>query len=168
MVIRPFLRYAALYALVEMAAVVLLVWAFGVGWALLILAGVFLAGVVLAGSQLKAQLVALRRSRVAPRTAAADGALVSLGAVLVLLPGVVSTAAGVLMLAPPTRGAMRPLAAGLITRGVSRRMAAMDAVMFSAAPYAAQYPGAGRGDYIDGEVIDGEVIDGEVDHRALP
>ncbi len=167
MVIRPVLRYAVLYALVEIAAVVLLVWAFGLGWALLILAGVFLTGIALAGSQLKAQLAALRSNRVAPRTAAADGALVSLGAVLVLLPGVVSTAAGVLMLAPPTRGAMRPLAAGLITRGVTRRMATIDAAMFAAAPYGAEYP-AGRGDYIDGEVIDGDVVYGEVDHRALP
>lgn len=162
MVIRPFLRYAALYALVEIAAIVALVWAFGVGWALVILAGAFVAGVALAGSQLKAQLIALRSSRVAPRTAAADGALVSLGAVLVLLPGVVSTAVGVLMLAPPTRGAMRPLAAGLITRGVTHRIATIDAAMFAARPYGAEYP-AGRGDYIDGEVIDGEV-----DHRALP
>ena len=167
MLLRPVLRYAALYALVEIAAMVLLVRAFGVGWSLVILAGVFVIGVALAGSQLKAQLAALRSRRVAPGTAAADGALVSLGAALVLLPGVVSTAAGVLMLAPPTRGAMRPLAAGLITRGVSRRMATIDAAMFAARPYG-RGDGAGRGDYIDGEVIDGEVVDGEVEHRALP
>ena len=60
---RPFLRHparlAALYLLVELAAVVLLVRAVGWGWALLVLAVTFLVGAVLASTQLKGQVAAL-------------------------------------------------------------------------------------------------------------
>ena len=55
------------------------------------------------------------------------------------------------MLAPPTRGAMRPLAQMLLTRGLARRFAAVDLTVRST-----------RADVVDGEVIDAEVIDAEV------
>ena len=148
-------RLGALYLLVELAAVVLLIWAFGWGWAILVLIGTFLAGVLLAGTQLKGQLRALRRAGNVSGGAVTDGVLVGLGAFLVVLPGVVSTTAGVLMLAPPTRGAMRPLAANVLTRGIDRRLGATDLSAFRG-------PGGGRGNYIDGEVVDGEVVDGKV------
>lgn len=150
---RQFLRYAALYVLVELAAVALLVWAFGLGSALAVLAAAFLVGAALAASQVRAQVSAVRRN---PRTAAAEGALVGLGAFLVFLPGVVSTAAGALLLAPPTRGAMRPLAAGFLTRGITRRLGTFD--MGTVTPVQ-------RRDYIDGVVVD--VVDGEVNLPAL-
>jgi len=156
---RSFLRYparlGALYLLMELVAVVLLVRAFGWGWALLVLVATFLAGVLLAGTQLKGQLRALRGGNIS-RGTVTDGALVGLGAVLVLVPGVVSTAAGALMLAPPTRGAMRPLAETLLTRGIDRRLGAVDLAAFRG-------PGTVRGDYIDGQVIDGEVVADESD-----
>lgn len=144
--IRPLLRYAALYAAVELAAVVLLAWAVGLGWTLVLLAATFMVGVVLAASQLKGQVGSIRRARVNPQAAMADGALVGLGSFLVFLPGLVSTAAGALMLAPPTRAAMRPLAATVLSRGVLRGVGALnlDQVVNNR---------AGRGDYIDGEVI---------------
>ena len=148
-------RVAALYLLVELAASVLLIWAFGWGWAILVLIGTFLAGVLLAGTQLKGQLRALRRAESVSGGAVTDGVLVGLGAFLVVLPGVVTTTAGVLMRAPPTRGAMRPLAANVLTRGIDRRLGAADLSAFRG-------PGGGRGDYIDGEVVDGEVVDGWV------
>lgn len=140
---RPLLRYAALYAAVELSAVVLLTWAIGLGWTLVVLAATFMVGVVLAASQLKDQVGALRRGRANPQGAIADGALVGIGSFLVFLPGVVTTAAGALMLAPPTRAAMRPLAAGLISRGVTRGIGAINLDVNR----------VGRGDYIDGEVI---------------
>lgn len=151
---RSISRYAVVYALTELAAVALLLWAFGLGWTFVILAATFMAGVVLAGSQMKNQLAGLRRGRTNPRAAATDGALVGLGTALVFLPGIITTAAGVLMLAPPTRTAMRPVAAALLTRGIARGIGHL-------APSAVQYPvnPARRMDYIDGEVIDGEVID---------
>ena len=151
---RPLLRYparlAALYLLVELAAVVLLVRAFGWGWALLVLFVTFLAGVLLAGTQLKGQLRALRRAGNVSRGVVTDGVLVGLGAFLVVLPGVVTTTAGVLMLAPPSRGAMRPLAETLLTRGIDQRLGAANLSAF-------RNPGAGRGDYLDGEILEGEV-----------
>lgn len=159
---RPLLRYAALYALVEAAAVVLMIWAFGLGWTLVAVAATFMMGVLLAASQVKGQFVAVRRARSNlarsnPQTAVADGVLVGLGSFLVFLPGVVSTAAGALMLAPPTRGAMRPLAATMLTRGVARRMGS-----FTITTNPNTGARAGRGDYVRGDYIDGEVIDGDV------
>lgn len=159
---RPLLRYAALYALVEAAAVVFMIWAFGLGWTLVIVAATFMVGVLLAASQVKGQFVAVRRAgsnraRSNPEAAVADGLLVGLGSFLVFLPGVVSTAAGALMLAPPTRGAMRPLAATMVTRGVVRRMGS-----FTIPPNPGTRARTGRGDYIDGEVVDGDIVDGHV------
>lgn len=167
MQLRPFLRYAGIYVAVELAALALLIWAAGLGWALVVLAATFLGGVLLAASQVKSHVAAVRRSRRNPQGAVADSVLVGLGSLLVFLPGMVSTAAGALMLAPPTRGAMRPLAATMLTRGVTRRIGASG----FAGGFPGGFPGAfaadfttagagrpGRGDYIDGEVI-GEVVE---------
>lgn len=152
MVMRPFVRFAALYAVVELAAFGLLVWAFGLGWALLVLAVTFMVGVVLSASQLKGLMgdrrLAMRRARRDPQRAVADGALVGLGSFLVFLPGLVSTAVGALMLAPPTRSAMRPLASTMISRGVLRGARAVN--MEQAVD---RFTGPGRGDVIDGEVL---------------
>ena len=168
-------RYVGLYALVELAALALLIWAIGVGWTLVVVAATFMAGVLLVASQVRGQLAAARRAGTDARAAVTDGVLVALGSFLVFLPGLVSTAAGILMLAPPTRGGMRPLATAMLTRGVSRRLAGLSWTAgtlwtaggpYADSPYADEpfdyrrYPntGAGRGDYIDGEVI-GEVIE---------
>jgi UPF0716 protein FxsA len=148
MVMRPLMRYAGLYAAVELAAVIALTWAIGIGWTLVVLAAAFIVGVVLAAAQLRGQVGAIRRSR-SGSAAVADGVLVALGSLLVFLPGLVSTAAGALMLAPPTRTAMRPLAAALVSRGVLRGMNAINLGQV--------VDRGGRGDYIDGEVIDGPV-----------
>lgn len=144
---RPLLRYAALYALVELAAFALLVWAVGLGWALLVVAATFAVGVLLAASQLKGQIAAVRQARRNPQGAVTDGVLVGFGSALVLLPGIVSTAAGALMLAPPTRSAMRPIAATMLTRGVTRRVGAVNIDQFLR-------PTRFSGDYIDGEVVE--------------
>ena len=78
--------------------------------------------VALAGSQVKRQLALLQRTRTNPQGAVADGMLVALGTFLVFIPGLVTTALGALMLMPPSRGAMRPLAGMLLTRGIARRV----------------------------------------------
>jgi UPF0716 protein FxsA len=100
------------------------------------------------------QLAGLRRAQRRPEQAVTDGLLVGVGSTLVLVPGLVSSALGGLMLAPPTRGAMRPVAQALLTRGMARRFAAFDVTVRSR-----------RADFIDGEVIDtdnfGEVIDAD-------
>jgi UPF0716 protein FxsA len=148
MVFRPLMRYGALYLVLELAVVVLLVWALGFGWALLALAGIYLGGLLLAGSAVRGQIARLRRPGVDPRAAATDGALVGAGTALALAPGVVSTVAGALMLAGPTRSAMRPLAVAILTRGIVRRGF------------------TGRVGFHDGKIVDGmtygEVIDADV------
>lgn len=147
---RPFARYVTLYAVVELTALALMIWAFGLGWALLIMAVAFMVGVVLAAAGLKGQVAAVRRARRDPHAAVAEGALVGVGSFLVFLPGVVSTAVGALILAPPTRSAMRPMATALVTRGVMRSMRAVNLDQFNR-PL--------RRDYIDGEVLDDAATD---------
>ena len=149
MVMRTFL----VYALVELAVLAALAWSIGLGWTLVALLATSLVGVALAGSQLKRQLSRLRRTRGNSQGAAADGALVALGTVLVFVPGLVTTALGSLMLMPPTRSAVRPLAGMLLTRGIARRVGMANLVNLTEP---GRYPG--RGDYIDGEVIDEQVF----------
>ena len=169
MVIRPLLRYTALYVAVELTAVALLIWAIGLGWTMVVLAVAFLVGLVLAASQVKGQVGALRTAR-GNKGTVTDGVLVGLGSFLVFVPGVVTTAAGALMLAPPTRAAMRPLAATLLGRGVLRGISALNlgpmtnlgAFANGAFTTADPTSRVGRGDYIDGEVI------GEPVHRSAP
>lgn len=143
-------RYIALYALLELTAFALLVWAFGLGWTVLIMAVVFLVGMLLAASGLKDQVGAVRRARRNPHAAVTDGVLVGLGSFLVFLPGIVSTAVGALMLARTTRTAMRPVAATMVSRGVMRGARAVNLEQI-VDKYAGNRPV--RGDYIDGEVL---------------
>ena len=147
MVMRTFL----VYALVELAVLAALTWSVGLGWTLLILLAASVIGVALAGSQVKRQILRLQRSRTDAQGAVADGMLVALGTVLVFIPGLVSTALGALMLLPPTRSVVRPVAGMLLTRGIARRVSVVNLT-------APGYPG--RGDYIDGEVVDEPVYRG--------
>ena len=149
MVMRMFL----LYVLVEMAVVVGLTAAIGFGWTVLALIGTFLLGVVLAGSQLRRQLAKLQQGMKDPQGAITDSALVALGSVLVFVPGLVTTVAGLLMLAPPTRAAMRPLAGLVAARGLARQVTVVNlgGMPNSGMPH---HRAPGRGQYIDGEVVD--------------
>jgi UPF0716 protein FxsA len=148
MVMRTFF----LYAVVELAVLAALTWSLGIGWTLLILLATSVVGVALAGSQVKRQILNLQRSRTAPQGAVADSMLVALGTVLMFIPGIVTTALGALMLLPPTRSVVRPLAAMVLTRGLARRVSVINLT-------APGHPV--RGDYIDGEVVD-ERVDGPV------
>ena len=145
MVMRTFL----LYAVVELAVLAALTWSVGIGWTLLILLASSVIGVALAGSQVKKQILKLQRTRTDPQGTVADSMLVALGTVLMFIPGIVSTAIGALMLLPPTRSVVRPLAGMVLTRGIARRVTVINLT----AP--AGYPG--RGDYIDGEIVEDQV-----------
>jgi UPF0716 protein FxsA len=99
---------------------------------------------------------------------ATDGALVALGSVLVVVPGLVSTTAGLLLLLPPTRAVARPVLTAMAVRGIGRRAPLITVTTVGADRYAsAARP---RPDYIDGEVLDvTDVTDvTEVDPPALP
>jgi len=159
MVMRTFFAYV----LVELAVLVALTWFLGFGWMLLILLATSVVGVALAGSQVKKQILRLQQTRTDPQAAVADGMLVALGTVLVFIPGLVTTALGALMLLPPTRTVVRPVAGMLLTRGIARRVTVVNLTG----------PGQpGRGDYIDGEVVEeqvyGPIHDANIVPRATP
>jgi UPF0716 protein FxsA len=159
-------RLFVLYVVVELAVVVALASTIGLGWTLLLLLAAFVAGITLAGSQLKRQLTRLRSGLTTQQSrVASDGALVALGTVLVVVPGLVTTAAGLLLLLPPTRAAARPLLTAMAVRGIGRRAPLITVTTVGAARYAsASRPGR---DYIDGEVIDVTDV-AAVDPPALP
>jgi UPF0716 protein FxsA len=138
-------RLFGLYVLIELAVVVALVYAIGFGWTVLLLLGTFALGIALAGSQMTRQLGRLRSGLAAPQDGATDSLLIALGTVLTVVPGLVSSALGLLLLAPPTRTLARPAVAAIAARGLAR----MPLVVTSTGP--ARAP---RGDYIDGEVLD--------------
>ncbi|MGH3543055.1 MAG: FxsA family protein, partial [Mycobacterium sp.] len=110
--------------LVELAAVVALASTIGLGWTLLVLVGTFVVGVAVAGSQITRQLARLRSDWTAEggatglRARLTDGALLAVAALLVAVPGLVSTAAGLLLLLPPARGAARYVSARRSKRDV--------------------------------------------------
>jgi UPF0716 protein FxsA len=142
------MRLFLVYVLVELAVVVALVSTIGFGWTFLLLIGTFALGLALAGSQVKRQFHRLRTGLASPQGAVPDGALVALGTVLTVVPGLVTSALGLLLLLPPTRAAARPAVTALAARGLGRMPVIVTAT--GGAPY----PPSARGDYIDGEVID--------------
>ncbi len=141
MVVRWFLAYVV----VELAAVAALAWTIGFGWTALLLLATLVAGVALAGSQVKRQLGRLSGGFDGTPGALTDSGLIALGTILVVVPGIVTTALGLLLLLPPTRAAARPVAAALVAKRVTVITAR-------------------RRTYIDGEVI--SVVD--VEPPALP
>ncbi|OBF83749.1 membrane protein FxsA [Mycobacterium sp. 852002-51163_SCH5372311] len=143
-----------IYVVVELAAILALSATVGWGWTLLALLVTAVLGVVvwvpMAGWQLGAQVVQLRSGVKEPGSALSDGAMVSLATVLILVPGLVTTALGILLLAPPIRTLARPALAAIALRGVQRRIPLItDVRMFDDASGATDHR-----DYIDGEVVD--------------
>jgi UPF0716 protein FxsA len=162
-------RLFLVYVLVELAVLVALASTIGLGWTLLLLLAAFVAGLALAGSQLKRQLGRLRSGLTTQQSQlATDGAMVALGSVLVVVPGLVTTAAGLLLLLPPTRAVARPLLTAMAVRGFGRRAPLITVTTVGADRYASAP--RRRPDYIDGEVIDvTDVADfTEVGPPALP
>jgi UPF0716 protein FxsA len=87
-----------------------------------------------------------------PRSAVSDGALLTLAAVLVLVPGLVTTALGLLLLVRPIRSAAAPALAAVAMRSLRRRVPVIaDATLFGE-DVPRGHAGEGR-DYIDGEVL---------------
>jgi UPF0716 protein FxsA len=154
-------RLFLVYVIAELAVVVALASTIGLGWTLLLLLVAFAAGLALAGSQLKLQLTRLRSGLSAdqPRLAA-DTPAVAVGTLLMVVPGLVTSAAGLLLLLPPTRAAARPVLAAMAARGIGRRFPLITVATVGAD----RFDHRARPDYIDGEVINVT----EVDPPALP
>ena len=119
-------RLLLIYAVVELAVVIALVSTVGWGWTLLVLLATFLLGwgllAPMAGSHLLRRIGQLRSGLSEPRSAVSDGALVTLAMVLVLIPGLVSTAFGLLLLVPPVRSVAGPGLTAVAVRGLQRRV----------------------------------------------
>lgn len=155
-------RLLLIYAVVELAVIFALVSTIGWGWTLLALLATFLLGwgivAPMAGSHLIRRIGRLRSGLTEPRNAAGDGAVLSLAALLVLVPGLASTALGLLLLIPPVRSAAGPGLGAMAVRAVQRRVPGVGyATTFRTDSYpTGSYPAdaRGHGDYIDGEVID--------------
>jgi len=177
-------RLLLIYAVVELSVVFVLVSMVGWGWTLLVLLATSLLGwgvlAPMAGSHLIRRIGQLRSGLSERRATASDSAMITLAMGLVMVPGLVTTALGLMLLVPPVRSVAAPGLAAVAARGLRRRIPlASYATAFataSARGYASDYgdqgdygnPG-GYGDYIDGEVIDGEVIDvPDVDPPDLP
>lgn len=125
--------------------VVGLTYAIGFGWTVLVVLGTFALGLALAGSQMTRQIARLRSGLATPQGAVTDSAMIALGTLLVVVPGIVSSTLGLLLLLPPTRAALRPA----VTAVAARRLLSVPVVVTTAG---VRVPG--RGDYIDGEVLD--------------
>ena len=160
------MRLFLVYALVELAVVVALVSTIGFGWTVLLLVGTFALGLALAGSQVKRQIQRLQSGLAAPRGALSDGVLVAFGTILTVVPGLVTSALGLLLLLPPTRAVAGPAVTALAARGLFR----MPVVIAASAAAGAGAPPfrPGRGDYIDGEVLDVTDDVTEVEPPNLP
>ncbi|WP_409426146.1 FxsA family protein [Mycobacterium sp. SMC-11] len=146
------LRIFGLYALVELAAVAGLIWAIGFGWTTLLLLGIFLAGLVLATGQIRRQF--RRLCKQADPGVLADSGLVTAGSVLVLVPGPVTSLVGLLLLAPPTRAAARPLLGAVAATALGRHTPLVAAATVGRQWYTARRPPGNRADYIDAEFVD--------------
>lgn len=98
----------------------------GFGWTLLVLLATFVLGfgllAPLGGWQLGRRLLWLRSGLAEPRSALSDGALVTVASVLVLVPGLVTTTMGLLLLVPPIRALARPGLTAIAVRGFLRNV----------------------------------------------
>ncbi|MGH3723414.1 MAG: FxsA family protein [Mycobacterium sp.] len=143
-----------LYVIVEVSALVALTSAVGIGWTIIAVAGAFFVGLILAGSQVRRAVDQLRRGVRSPGGAIADGALIALGSVAVVIPGLVSSAIGLLLLLPPTRAVLRPVLTLVAARQLSRRAPLITVIPAGYGGFQANQNRASTVDYIDGEVID--------------
>jgi UPF0716 protein FxsA len=101
-----------LYVVVEVAAVIVVGNAIGIGWTILLFLLGWAVGAWLVRSQFRRVLEQFQQAGRANRSAGgavADGALVATGTILLIVPGLVTSALGLLLLMPLTRRLLRPL-----------------------------------------------------------
>ncbi|MEO9330102.1 FxsA family protein [Gordonia aurantiaca] len=156
------LRWFAVYALLEIAAFVAMAMTLGFAWAVLITIGAGVLGFLTLRRQGRKVIGELRRAannEVDPRTPLADTAVVAASTLLLVIPGVVSTVVGMLMLFPPTRRVLRPL---VIALGARRVASAMDRAGLYATGAFRDSRVTVDGTVIDGGVGTGGVVDGVV------
>ena len=114
------MRLFLVYVLVELAVVVALASTIGFGWTVLLLLGTFALGLALAGSQVKRQIRGCSRVWPSPQGAVTDGALVALGTVLTVVPGLVTSVLGSAAAAAADPRRRPPVVAALAARSLGR------------------------------------------------
>lgn len=77
------------------------------GWAILALFLVLIAGQLLAASEMRRISINLHRRTISPARAMGDYGLLAFGALLLAVPGFVSSLAGLLLITPPIRAGIR-------------------------------------------------------------
>lgn len=122
-----------LYLVVEVAALVWLASTVGFLWTVAVVLGLSALGLIAMRSQGRRVLGELRAANTSRRrgpadTAASagavtDGALVAFGSILLLIPGLVSSILGLLLMIPVTRAVLRPLVARAAARRVEAAVA---------------------------------------------
>ena len=136
-----------IYVLIQVGQVI------GVGWTILLLVADSVLGTWLirreGGKAWRALTTALETGRM-PATELADGALILVGGTLMLSPGFVTDAFGILLILPVTR----PLFRKLLTGVVANRLVVLGGPGMD--PGTARRPGPGPA----GAVIRGAVVDG--------
>lgn len=99
------------YILVEALAFWLVSKWVGVGWALVLLIGCLFAGAVIGAWQMRSIALSATKNPNRAGRAAGDFGLTAAGAILMALPGFVTSIIGLLLMLPPTRSAIRSVLA---------------------------------------------------------
>jgi len=146
--------YPMMFLLYVVAEIAVLAWlgsTLGALTTVLIFLGVSIAGYLVLAARGRRALRSLSRLRSGPALSASpeqtltDGLLTGLGAALVLVPGLITTLLGVVLLLP-TRAAARPLVRAAVARRATKRG-------FSAGGFSTQ-----RLVIVDGQVVDHSVV----------
>lgn len=167
------LRFAFLiYVVVEVLAIAAVGQAIGAGWTILLLVACSGLGMVLFAAQSRKVVDGIGQVSRGERRAGgvvADSTLGAAGVGLLLVPGLVTSALGILALLPPTRWLLRPL-----VLAVARRRSPMVATLVGerGAPgpldngfedfVRRQSAGGETGEVFDGSVVDGTVVEGDI------
>ena len=146
--------FVLLYLVVEIVAVVALASWIGFGWTLVVLLAGAVLGIWLArreGLRVARALAEAARDRVA-HVETTDGMLVAAGGLLLLVPGLVTDVAGLLLLLPPSRALVRRR----MVHAAERRAPGLRTARIHA-----------EGPVIDGEVVDRGGADRDVVDRLV-
>lgn len=152
-----------LYLAVEVAAVIWVGSTIGVLWTVLLFLLGWVVGLWLVRSQAKRVFEQFRRAGAGTASAGgavADGALVAAGTVLLVIPGLVTSALGLLLLIPLTRRVLRPVVLLVGGRRVAMATAAGQAG-------AGVYSRTRRRTVVDGVVVEDTIVDTTVDGEDL-
>ncbi|SFK71797.1 FxsA family protein [Geodermatophilus ruber] len=155
---------AGLLALAEVVVFVLVAQWIGVGWTLLATLATGALGCVLLARQGLRALTELReraRTGRAPGRALGDAGLIAVGGLLMVLPGFLGDAVGLLCLLPPTRFLVRAALGGLLAARLPVQLRGPVHVRSSRVEGGPGAPEAGPGErprVIEGEVVEPTVL----------